>query len=263
MKKGVYSMISEMKLLYDNWNRNQLQLDDHEDYILITTPFLDLHHDLLQLVFTKDSSGGYKLSDDGYILSELEMLGVDVFSSQKRKSFFDMTLKIFGVENNRTTRELSISFNSLSDYPKKQNNLIQCLLRISDMLLTARNTVMSIFAEEVSKYFRENNVFASEDIGYTGKTGNYQSFDFVIPAAKQKKEKIIKAINNPRADSYKQPLLSFIDIQELKPASEFIVLGNDTNQAIAETFYSSLTNYNIQVLAWSERDNWVSDLRIV
>ncbi|MCM3711472.1 hypothetical protein M3191_13130 [Sporosarcina luteola] len=34
-------MISEMKLLYDNWNKNQLQLDDHEDFILITTPFLD------------------------------------------------------------------------------------------------------------------------------------------------------------------------------------------------------------------------------
>lgn len=256
-------MISEMKLLYDNWNKNQLQLDDHDDFIVITTPFLDLHHDLLQLVFTKDGRGGYKLSDDGYILSELEMLGVDVFSSPKRKSFFEMTLRIFGVENNRATGELSISFKSLSEYPKKQNNLIQCLLRVSDMLLTARNTVMSIFAEEVANYFQEKNVFASEDIGYTGKTGNYQSFDFVIPSTKQKREKIIKAINNPRADNYKQPLLSFIDIQELKPDSEFIVLGNDTNQPLSEAFYSPLTNYDIQVLAWSERDNWVGDLRIV
>lgn len=256
-------MISEMQLLYDNWNKNQLQLDDHEDFILITTPFLDLHHDLLQLVFTKDSRGGYKLSDDGYILSELSILGIDIFSSPKRKSFFDMTLRIFGVENNRATGELSISFNSLSDYPKKQNNLIQCLLRVSDMLLTARNTVISIFAEEVSNYFRANNVFFSEGIGYTGKTGNYQSFDFVIPAAKQKREKIIKAINNPRADNYKQPLLSFIDIQEMKPDSDFIVLGNDTNQAMSETFYSSLTNYKIEVLVWSERNNWVNDLRIV
>ena len=131
------------------------------------------------------------------------------------------------------------------------------------MLLTARNTVISIFAEEVSNYFKENSVFCSEGIGYTGKTGNYQSFDFVIPSTNKKKEKIIKAINHPRADNYKQPLLSFVDIQELKPNSQFIVLGNDTVQPISETFHSSLSNYNIEVLAWSEREKWVSDLRIV
>ncbi|MCM3711473.1 DUF1829 domain-containing protein [Sporosarcina luteola] len=127
------------------------------------------------------------------------------------------------------------------------------------MLLTARDTVISIFAKEVSNYFRENNVFYSGDIGYTGKTGNYHSFDFVIPSAKQKKEKIIKAINNPRADNYKQPLLSFIDIQELKPDSDFIVLGNETNHTISETIYSTLTNYNIEVLAWSEPDRQFMD----
>lgn len=252
-----------MKLLYDNWNKNQLQLEDHDDFILVTTPFLDLHHDLLQFVFIKRDKEEYRLSDDGFVLSQLEMLGIDIFTSPKRRNFFDMTLRIFGVEHNRASGELSVSFKSLSDYPKKQNNLIQCLLRVSDMLLTARNTVMSIFAEEVSKYFRENNVFASEDIGYTGKTGNYQSFDFVIPSTNEKKERIIKAINNPRADNYKQPLLSFIDIQELKPESQFIVLGNDMNQPISESFQSSLSNYNIEVLAWTERDNWVGDLRIV
>lgn len=256
-------MISEMKLLYDSWNKNQLQLVDHDDFILVTTPFLDLNHDFLQLVFTKSGTEGFKLSDDGFVLTELEMLGIDIFSSSKRRSFFDMTLRIFGVEYNQATRELFVSFKSLSDYPKKQNNLIQCLLRVSDMLLTARNTVISIFAEEVSNYFKEHSVFCSEGIGFTGKTGNYQSFDFVIPPTNDKKEKIIKAINNPRIDNYKQPLLSFIDIQELKPESQFIVLGNDTNLPINETFRSSLTNYNIEVLAWTERDKWVSDLRIV
>ncbi|MHC8515868.1 DUF1829 domain-containing protein [Sporosarcina sp. ITBMC105] len=256
-------MISEMKLLYDTWNKNQLQLDDHEDFILVTTPFLDLHHDFLQLIFTKNGAEEYRLSDDGFVLSELEMLGIDIFSSQKRKSFFDMTLRIFGVTHNRATGELSVSFKSLSEYPKKQNNLIQCLLRVSDMLLTARNTVIGIFAEEVSNYFIENQVFFSDDIGYTGKSGNYQSFDFVIPAARGKKEKIIKAINNPKADNYKQPLLSFVDIQELKPNSQFIVLGNDSIQPISETFYNSLSNYQIQVLPWSERDRWVGDLRIL
>ncbi|WP_353056530.1 DUF1828 domain-containing protein [Sporosarcina luteola] len=61
------------------------------------------------MVFTKNGRGGYKLSDDGYVLSELGMLGIDIFSSPKRKSFFDMTLRMFSVENNRATGELSLS----------------------------------------------------------------------------------------------------------------------------------------------------------
>ena len=254
-------MIGEMKLLYDDWNKNQLNLTDHGDFIEITTPFVDMHHDLLQLVFTKESNNDYKISDDGYVLNELELLGIDIVNSEKRRDFFETTLRIFGVKLDKGTRELSVVFGSLSEYPKRQNNLIQCLLRVSDMLLTARNTVMSIFPEEVASYFDEKDVFYSEDIGFTGQTGNQQSFDFVIPRMRKNREKIIKAINNPVKDSYKQPLLSFVDIREVKNKSDFIVLANDMNKPIADTFRSSLVNYNIRVLAWSERETWVDEFR--
>lgn len=255
-------MIEDLKNLYDSWNSKQLQLIDHKDFVEITTPFVDMHHDPLQLVFYKKDDY-FKISDDGYIINELEMLGVDVNATIKRKNFFNSTLKIFGVQYNKNDQELSITFDSLADYPKKQNNLIQCILRISDMLLTARNTVVGVFAEEVAAFFEEHEVFYSDDVGYTGKTGNYQSFDFVIPKMKSRPEQIIKAINNPISDNYKIPLLSFIDISEVRSNSNFVVLANDLNSPISDKFITPLKNYEIEVLAWSERERWVNQLKVI
>lgn len=256
-------MINDLKTLYDKWNSKQLKLEDYNDFIEITTPFVDMHHDFIQLFFTKEKNGKYKLTDDGHIIGELSILGLDVTSAKKRKQFFNTTLKIFGVSFDSHTEELFVTFETLEDYPKKQHNLLQCLTRVADMLLTSKNTVASIFSEEISKFFEENNVFFSPDMGFIGKTGNQQTFDFVIPHSKKKREKLIKAVNTPSAENYTSPLISFIDVQEVRPKADFIVVANDFNVPIADKFASSLKNYNVEILAWSNRHDWVDQLKVI
>ncbi|MCZ2260632.1 DUF1829 domain-containing protein [Sporosarcina sp. G11-34] len=256
-------MIQDLKLLYDQWNNKKLILEDFSDFIEITTPFVDMHHDYIQLFFTHQKNGTYMISDDGHIVNELEMLGVNVNNAKKRKEFFNTTLKIFGVAFNSETNELCVSFDSLDDYPKKQNNLLQCILRVSDMLLTARNTVASIFTEDVATFFEDNNVFYTPDPGFIGKSGNQQNFDFALPRTKKKNEKLIRAINTPSADNYTPPLFSFIDVRDARPDSDFFVLANDGNIPIADKFLSSLNNYDVEVLAWSKRFDWVDKLRVI
>jgi len=256
-------MIKDLKLLFDQWNNKQLKLEEFDDFIEITTPFVDMHHDFIQLFFTKEKDEKYKLTDDGHIINELSMLGVDVNNAKKRKQFFNTTLKVFGVNFNKDTDELFVTFDTLEDYPKRQHNLLQCITRVSDMLLTAKNTVASIFSEEITTFFEENNVFFSPDLGFIGKTGNQQTFDFVIPHSKIKNEKLIKAINTPSADNYTYPLFSFIDVQEIRPNSDFFVIANDNNIPISDKFSSSLKNYNVEVLAWSNRNEWVDQLKII
>lgn len=256
-------MIKDLKLLFEQWNRKQLKFEDFSDFIEITTPFVDMHNDYIQLYFTKEKNGKYKLSDDGYIISELSILGVDINTARKRKEYFNNTLKIFGVSFDDQTDELYVIFDSIEEYPKKQHNLLQCITRISDMLLTARNTVAKIFLDEVSSYFEEQNVLFTPNLGFIGKTGNQQTFDFVIPHTKKKKEKLIQTVNSPTADNYTATLFSFIDVQEVRPNSEFIVIANDMNTPIADKFSSSLASYNVATLAWSKKHKWINDLKIV
>jgi hypothetical protein len=146
-------MIDNLKKVYDEWNNKRLILENFNDFIEITTPFVDMHHDFIQLYFAKEGNSNFKITDDGYILNELEMMGIEIKRSQKRNEFFKTSLNVFGVNYDEKTDELFISFSNINEYPEKQHRLIQCMLRISDMLLTSRNSVISIFTEEIAAFF--------------------------------------------------------------------------------------------------------------
>ncbi|MCM3756515.1 DUF1829 domain-containing protein [Sporosarcina aquimarina] len=146
-------------------------------------------------------------------------------------------MKVFGISFYTKSNELFVTFDSLEEYSKRQNNLLQCIMRASDILLTARNTVVSIFSEEFADFFESTNVFYTPNPGFIGRSGNQQNFDFILPHTKKK-----------------------IDFREARPSSEFFVLANDVYVPIADKFGSSLKNYDVEVLAWSERSSWVDSL---
>ncbi|WP_146549050.1 DUF1829 domain-containing protein [Rummeliibacillus suwonensis] len=253
-------MIEELKEIYNSWNNSNLKLLDKGEFIEITTPFFDIHHDFLQLVLIKGENNSFVLSDDGYTMNELEILGIDFNKSDKRQSFLNTTLNIFGVQIDTTTQELKIEFQRLEDYPAKQLNLLQCILRVSDMLMTSRNAVANIFFQEVEDYFKEQKILNTPNISFPGKSGNDNKFDFVIPAFGNKPERIIKAINKPTSENYKYPLLSFIDIKDFRADSSQIILANDLNAKISNKFITSFNNYDIQVLKWSLREEWIETI---
>ncbi|GER71895.1 hypothetical protein BpJC7_31980 [Weizmannia acidilactici] len=182
---------------------------------------------------------------------------------KKRKEFFNITLKTFGVNFNPNTEELFSTFDNVNDYPEAQHRLIQCVLRISDMLLTSRNTVISIFTEEISNFFLENGVFFSEGPSYVGISGKTNHFDFALPRSKTRNEKLIKAINSPSGDSYVEPLFSWLDIKDARKNSELLIIANDTNKPLSDSFLGPFKNYSVDVLEWSKRQEWVTNLKVI
>lgn len=219
-----------------------------------------MNHDYISLFFIKQGDH-YKLTDDGYIIDELSLLGIEIDKSEKRSQYFRRTLNIFGVSYDPTTLELFVRFHSLKEYPEMQQRLIQCLIRVSDMLLTTRNRVISFFTEDITQFFLDQDIPFIDSVSYVGKTGRSQSFDFALPKSKKREPKLIKAVNNPTSDAYREPLFAFMDIQELKSDHQFIVLANETNTKISDRFLEPFQNYNINVLQWSKRYCWVSDLK--
>ena len=126
------------------------------------------------------------LSDDGYILDELQLAGITIKTSVKRKEFYERTLRVFNIKYNSITNELYVEFDDLTQFPKVQNNITQCVLRLSDMLLTARSIVKGIFLEEVQTYLTEQDIISTPDFQQIGTSGNVQTFEFQIPSFKNK-----------------------------------------------------------------------------
>lgn len=256
---GHYDFDTEkLSELYVKWNKENIQIENHGDFVEIITPFVDNHHDFIHVVMFYHN-GQIILSDDGFTINELELYEIDYKKSSKRTEFLTQTLNSFGVKMSDAS-ELFIEVDSLGNYPKKLFNFLQCIVRISDMLLTNRNTVANIFFDEVYNLFDNYDIPFSQEIGITGKTGNSNQFDFLIPRMKMKREKLIKTVNKPTKDSYKAPLLSFLDIKDYRQNTDFVVIANDNNHKVNEKFLTSLRNHEIKVLQWSEKDTWIKEL---
>jgi hypothetical protein len=99
-------MMAEMQALIDKyvvWLKDKTSLRQLEDWIEITTPYLDRHNDYLQ-IYARRLNGGFLLTDDGYVLEDLQQSRCKI-ESPKRQALLKMTLGGFGCMRHGTYRE--------------------------------------------------------------------------------------------------------------------------------------------------------------
>ena len=92
-------MIQEIDRLlndYIAWLKDKTALRQIDDWVEITTPYLDRHNDYVQ-IYAKKSNGGFVLTDDGYTIDDLEQSGCKL-ESRRRQDLLKMTLNGFGVQ---------------------------------------------------------------------------------------------------------------------------------------------------------------------
>lgn len=251
--------INRLPEIYFEWATKNIQFKNTDNITVIETPFVDMYHDSIEL-YVEEVSNKYKISDDGYTMSELDTLGVSVKRSDKRRTFFEKTLRNFGVAYDEETLELFVIFNNLNQLPTIQFRLVQCLIQISDMLLTSREHVANLFIEDITNYFFDNDLTFDQNTGYTGKTGNTINFDFTFGRSKNSNAKAIKTVNRPKSTAYESPLMGIIDVRDSRENTDFFVLANDTED-ISSEFINSFTNYEIPVLRWTQREEWINKFK--
>ncbi len=87
-------MIQDIQRLldaYHAWLKDKTVLRQIDQWVEITTPYLDRHNDYIQ-IYAKKANGGFILTDDGYTIDDLEQSGCKL-ESQKRQDLLKMTLK--------------------------------------------------------------------------------------------------------------------------------------------------------------------------
>jgi len=132
-------MIDEVQALLDQywaWLRDKTTLRQVKDWVEIfeiTTPYLDRHNDCIQ-IYAKRRDGGFVLTDDGYILHDLEQSGCKI-DSAKRQALLKMTLNGFGVQLNNQALEVHAS---PDNFALRKHNLVQSMLAVNDLFLSGR-----------------------------------------------------------------------------------------------------------------------------
>lgn len=242
----------------DNTFTRKVSGDNH---FAISTPFLDTRNDHIDIYVKKVSDNKYLFSDDGYTLADLQMVGTDIFSTDKRKKIFNTTLNRYGVSLQGTELTVEADANNIG---ARKHALLQAVLAVNDMYVMSHENVASFFKEDVALYFSAHNVFYSQDVKFPGKTGFDHSIDFLIPKSRTKPERLIQAINSPRKDQITSTIFAFDDISAIRDAeiSKFVIY-NDENKSISSDVQTALEKYDVEALGWSRKKEIIEKMAMV
>lgn len=246
-------MINEVQSLLDQywtWLRDKTILRQINDWVEITTPYLDRHNDHLQ-IYAKRRDGGFVLTDDGYVLQDLEQSGCKI-DSGKRQALLKMTLNGFGVQVNNEALEVHAS---PDNFALRKHNLVQAMLAVNDLFYLASPMVASLFYEDVVAWLDLSEIRYTPKVKFTGKSGYDHLFDFVIPKSRVQPERIVRAISRPNRDTALAMVFSWIDTKEVRPPeSRAYAILNDSEHVISESVLDAMRNHEVRPVLWSGRD---------
>ena len=81
----------KLKEKYINWLEKEISVNQIGEYLEITSPFLDRYNDYLQVYAKLEKDDEIILTDDSYIINNLQMSGIDI-KSTKRKQWLESFL---------------------------------------------------------------------------------------------------------------------------------------------------------------------------
>jgi len=228
--------------------------NNSSDWVEISTPFIGLFNDTVD-IYAKKQGNRIILSDDGNTLRDLELSGLEISRSPKRKEILDRILINYGVKINDD--ELTVEATE-KDFPQKKLNLISAISETSDMYYLARHTVASVFREDVKNYLDEQELIYTPYFISKGSTGLEFTFDFQI--AYRNTEIVIKSFNSINKMNLPHFLFTWDDIKKVREQQtqkEIIGLAiiNDIDREVSEEYLSALESKGAQHILWSQRHN--------
>lgn len=252
-------MIEDIQRLLDRyveWLRDRTTLRQVEDWVEITTPYLDRHNDYLQ-IYARPEAQGFLLTDDGYIIQDLEHSGCKL-DTPKRRDLLKITLAGYGAQLREGALEVSAS---AENFALRKHNLVQAMLAVNDLFYLAEPTVASLFHEDVIAWLDRRGIRYTPDVQFTGRTGYTHRFHFVIPKSRAQPERIVEDINRPDRNRAQAVAFKWMDTRDVRPAeSRAYVLLNDASDGALGAVSTALSSYGMLPVLWSKREEVATEL---
>ena len=241
---------------YWKWLKDKTTLRQINDWYEITTPHLDRHNDYIQ-IYARKSDAGFLLTDDGYILDDLEMSGCPI-DTPRRRELLATTLRGFGVdlvENHRLkNHRLEVKADS-ANFAVRKHNLLQAMLAVNDLFYLAQSTVAGLFIEDVAAWLDACDIRYTPEVTLKGKSGYDHRFNFVIPKSRTYPERLLRTVNRPDRNIAQAVVFSCIDTREIRPSDSLTyAFLNDDDQSVSGSVHEALRNYDVRPVLWTQRE---------
>jgi len=242
---------------YYTWLKEKtfVQQDDSSEWALISTPFIGVFNDGIEL-YARKIDNKITLSDNGETLSNLSLLGIEFNNrSKKRLDLLHRILRNYGV--GMVNGEFLVEA-SEKDFSQKKHNFLSALVEINDFQQISKHNVASIFKDDVTNYLDELDIIYTPDVIFKGATGLDFSFDFQI--AGRKSEITIKAFNGINTLNLPGFLFSLDDIRASrekvtqKSLRPLAIINNIGKEPKAE-YLDALKSKDADYILWSDRNS--------
>ena len=244
---------------YYTWLKNLSFLEQlNNDVARISLPFLDRNNDFTEIYIVKRSNNEYLLTDDGMTYSELEFSGFD-FTQKKRVETLKKVANSHGVSIDSNNALFVVS--DLDSLPQKKHMLVHCMMKISDMFESRGTSPKSFFIDDIAAFLNENDIRHTESISLIGKSKLPCHFDFVIPPSKAAPERLIRGINRLDTNAAKLLIFNWEDTRDTRNhESQLYAFVNDVDKDVKPSVISSLKEYSVVPIKWTERSTVVEPL---
>ena len=207
---------------YLEWLKQNIEQYQVRDSIFrITLPFLDRNNDCVEVYIVDNGDGTYQITDDGATINDLEFSGFDIETSERRKKILNSIIAAYGITR-LDTNELVVKC-TRDDLPLKKHMLAQCMVKVSDMFYLSKNTIQSVFLDDVQSFFDANDVRYVDNICLTGKSKLTTHYDFAIARSKKSAERFIKVVNNMDLNAARNIIFAWNDTKRYASARSKII----------------------------------------
>jgi hypothetical protein len=235
---------------YYDWLKAKTNWREINNWVEITTPYLDRHNDCIQ-IYLKQHGSEWVLTDDGYTLADLAQSCCEI-DTPRRKVLLATTLNGFGVQQG-FDGALEIKATE-ENFPLRKHSLLQAILAVNDLFYVAHANVESFFFEDVALWLDDADVRYTSRVNFVGHSHYNHQFDFVVPKSRRAPERILRVINNPNKDTAQSAAFAWVDTKEVRPPdSQAFAILNDRDRQIGNAVHDALRSYDIMPIAWSKR----------
>lgn len=230
----------------------------NDNVFRITTPLLDRNNDAIEVYLIKDENQ-LTITDDGYIVNDLVSSGLNFQKNTLRFKYLQNILANHGVSIGEN-KDLYIKATT-KNYAMKMHLLTQCMSKISDLFILNKPNVISLFNEDIKDFLVDNDIRFIENPLFIGKSNLTSQYDFAIPRTKVAPERIIKATSNINLNFARTTLFGWEDTKGNRDKdSTLYLIFDDRNKNASEDVGTAIDSYDVNLVKWSEIDNYQKEL---
>ncbi len=242
---------------YNKWlkDKTTIKSDDLTGWTTISTPYIGLFNDTIEIFAKRKSNEEIQLSDDEQTLHNLELSGVSISRSPKRKEIVEKILLNYGIHQNGN--ELHTTAN-MNNFAQKKHNFLSAISEINDLSVFAKHTIASVFKDDVKEYLDSQEIIYTPQFISKGSTGIEFTFDFQI--AHKEKEIVIKSFNSLNKFNLPNFLFTWQDIKELREnitQKKLVSLAiiNNTDNPVRKEYLDALKSKGSDFILWDKRND--------